>query len=73
MNQASSCCGKKQHESWSAAERVLKGLRGIDREGAVRLQVYRCRHCGFYHLGNTSVARYRQRKPVLALVEEEEE
>ncbi|REE61469.1 hypothetical protein BX257_4048 [Streptomyces sp. 3212.3] len=45
------CTGKRRHTTYESAERHRQQLIA---EGAVRLNVYRCRkrHCGGFHVGH---------------------
>lgn len=42
--------GKQQHESRHGAMRQREGVRR--RVGDDGLEVYRCTHCGFFHIGH---------------------
>jgi hypothetical protein len=47
------CVGKRQHVSFSAADRALK--RRNDMHGS--FQIYFCNRCQYWHIGNGSKAR----------------
>lgn len=40
------CLGKKQHKHKTGAEFVLEQMNDSN------LNIYRCRYCGFYHIGH---------------------
>lgn len=46
------CAGKRRHGTARAAEGHMREL--VDRRGASpdRLNVYRCKHCGTWHVGH---------------------
>lgn len=49
---AAGCIGKQRYDGPFAAARALKAIkkrRGVDRKAAV----YRCQHCGGYHIGRS--------------------
>lgn len=49
------CWPKEQHESQGKAEAHLRGLvrRGLEKDAA-RINSYKCRHCGAWHVGHVA-------------------
>ncbi len=67
---ASGCEGKSGFRSWAAADAVCKRQR--KRQG-VHVEPYRCRHCGHYHVGNSTVTEKQKRRDVQRKKQERDE
>lgn len=57
--QIAQCAGKHQYASWHEATKALP-LGG-------RLDIYRCPHCGQFHLGNKPKGQGRPKPPPPAI------
>lgn len=53
-HRAAGCSGKLAYQNWSAAEKVAKRMRRAHDE---MTQTYKCRFCGKFHVGQSSVKR----------------
>ncbi len=52
------CDGKRSYPSFSAAERVAKAQR---RDMHSRVQHYRCKYCGKWHVGNITAGQEKRK------------
>lgn len=57
--QAAQCQGKKPYASWQMAHR--------QQSHSHRLDIYRCPHCGQFHLGNKPKGQGRPKPPPPAI------
>lgn len=56
---AAQCEGKKPYSSWREAR--------LQQSHSERLQIYRCPHCGQFHLGNKPKGQGRPKPPPPAI------
>lgn len=56
------CIGKVAHESRAAVDRVIKRILNGDNVRRGGIDPYRCRHCGFWHIGGHGKEWVKRRK-----------
>lgn len=59
--QISQCAGKQSYETWANAQEVRRAYKSLD--------IYRCPHCGQFHLGRKpkGFGRPKQQPPAIEL------
>lgn len=54
------CAGKVRHVSQIIANRAARQLREVGKWDGRAMNVYRCIHCGYWHLGHVAAGRTRR-------------
>lgn len=64
-----SCTSKKRHGTFEAADYAMRRLLRM-KAGDGRLEVYRCRFCGGFHVGHARTPQTMPRRRLIALLVE---